>query len=674
MKQLRQSFKGFHSDDLVKVVYGVAHLARNKGIQVTTSDIIVALQLLEIYSALKGELDYSDIELILTSVYAKRQGQDEIIKGVIRNFTHKLESSNLKSFLNNVLKDLRILGVSFGDKLRKQDIFKKHSKLKKEAYARLKFLGFISRDKRGERIVDLRQAELIAKMLSKEFSSYNEAFRRKLSSSSRAALEAYNYLGPSIIDYIDKDTVSVETLMNLYSLIQNKNYRNRRSLLSRIARLMAEKIKADENIKDAEMLYSILSKENLIKEDIASKLLMAEPRLAERIVSDYDVDRTFTAIKQFAYTSPKKSIRAISSMLKRLGADTRASEELFFSLGKGDIYSKLVNGFSKERSKLLGILSVIRTNILRYFLEDYKSYLEYASIELAKLEDKLLSGVEDSYLEDYVRDELKVLKKIIEEAQAGNIFSSLRIIIKNMDVYSAFTFLSSLRSSSNKKIRSYALMLMKILLRKSTVTRSATLSRSPRKKIVGARSRHMDVRLSLSKMLRLESQFIVSRIRRAPRRIVLVVDKSGSMKPYALQTMLLSSSLIPIIRRLVLFDQDVYVYEKRSINRIGYIRLIDRLLSTRFSGYTNVTYALKIATKDLSPAELILVSDLQQTVISKDSVKDVICSLSSKGWNIKIVTPPVPGRELVEGIKQCGKIFVVDDYRKLPRVLNRIIR
>jgi len=183
------------------------------------------------------------------------------------------------------------------------------------------------------------------------------------------------------------------------------------------------------------------------------------------------------------------------------------------------------------------------------------------------------------------------------------------------------------------------------------------------------RTRRLDLKKTIEKLLHWSSQPLIYRDKIRKRKIVLVVDISGSMREYATWTLLAASTFVGSLSRLVLFSKDVNVIEIHGRTPIN--KIIDILLSASFSGLTNISKAIIEASKSIRPQTLILISDLKQTV-KNISPHKVIEHITKNGWQVICIAPPDHDESEAKRITDIGgKVHIIEDPAKIPRILSR---
>ncbi len=159
----------------------------------------------------------------------------------------------------------------------------------------------------------------------------------------------------------------------------------------------------------------------------------------------------------------------------------------------------------------------------------------------------------------------------------------------------------------------------------------------------------LDLRRTMSNIARGMLGEIVYRKREGTPPVILVVDRSDSMRKHASQLLDIASSYFDITENLILFSDSVEVLRVRKTLSKTYF--IEKLLDIGFAGYTNITLALRVAGKLARPGStVVVISDMQQTVrdepyvrelerLSRKRVKTIIYTLKE---NIPILRAQAP--------------------------------
>ena len=198
--------------------------------------------------------------------------------------------------------------------------------------------------------------------------------------------------------------------------------------------------------------------------------------------------------------------------------------------------------------------------------------------------------------------------------------------------------------------------------------RSTILSRKYIKTTL--RSSNITVRDSIYNILRRKSSPIVYRRRRKERKIVLIIDVSGSMKAYAESAILLASAFIKVVDNILVFREYVAKLDRSTVRSPE--RMVRFLFNLKFGGWTNISKALSEA-KKLRSKTLVLISDLKQTVLTENPL-DKARELLKSGIELIVVTPPVYDKALARKLEFLGaKIIHVKEAHDLVKALGFIL-
>ena len=146
----------------------------------------------------------------------------------------------------------------------------------------------------------------------------------------------------------------------------------------------------------------------------------------------------------------------------------------------------------------------------------------------------------------------------------------------------------------------------------------------------------MDIRRTLVLKSRGKIGEIAYKKRRRTTNIVLIVDRSDSMRKHADKIVEIASAYLNKASHLVLFSDEVKVTSISSWKSRLY--LFNQILDLSFHGYTNISMALRQARRIAKPGStLVLISDLQQTIKDSSPLK-LIEEMGKSGYKIIIYT------------------------------------
>jgi uncharacterized protein with von Willebrand factor type A (vWA) domain len=256
---------------------------------------------------------------------------------------------------------------------------------------------------------------------------------------------------------------------------------------------------------------------------------------------------------------------------------------------------------------------------------------------------------------DMIRDELRIdTRSEVKEYRVGGEIALEKLIARfalNPRDYSALarialmeggeTAILAMRHLSSKRKRRVAEQIASML---------AKLSGGRRLRVKGGRwektyqRERIDIRRTLVLKSRGKIGEVAYRRRRKTANIVLIIDRSDSMRKHADKIVEIASAYLNKASHLVLFSDEVKVTSISSWKSRLY--LLDQILDLSFHGYTNITMALRQARRLAKPGStLVLISDLQQTIKDHSPLK-LIEDLGKGGYRIIIYTTKEASRVL----------------------------
>ena len=662
MKPLKKSSAKNHRsplEDPAKLAVEVAVEARKAGVRISTAEIVTAAELLSVYSHITSEpLTLRDYISIFLSSYAKRsEDEPKVAEAVNKVLAGRRNQQNTMSNMALIKRDLDRIKACFGSTISK-------AKLKtlmrdaeaRQAYARLKLLGIIRQSRRGEYVVNEKTAAKIVESAVRTHGSVEKALAASIAKRISTSSNLIALLGTNIFDYLDPTRFSIDNLAKLYKLM--KYEKPGRKYISKI---IAEKIRRGEGTREVEEVYEILKREKLVDRDILAKLLEKEPRLSQKILRDYGEAELRDTLQQVARSSISKAVEAFSFAYSLSRQEKLALRKLLES-GR-NIASMDIGELERNAPRLSRLAAA--TEYLVKSLTDPS--LRHAYLDMARAElDKLAAELDPNSLGEIAREYealVRLANAVDEDPKVA-----LKLIVRRMKPLEALRLLSEV-ASRDETLRRQATRLAYLLLRRIQL-RSGLRSTFKKIRVYGGYGR-IDVRRAVYNAARLNISDI-ARFRRAKRgRSVLVLDKSGSMREYAVYATLTAAALAPSITRLVLFDSKVTVVD--NVEKLSLTSIVEHILSTSYEGYTNIVAALREAARGLSPSKLVLISDLRQTVKEEDKVSDVIRELSMKGWHIYIVAPPSVDYNVLSDVSTMAKSYIVSKPEEVARIASRIV-
>ena len=641
--------KGFNSD-VVGLVYNVVNVLRREGVRVPTSKVVDCIAILSDYIAVRGfkSIDVAPLHEIAYVIYSVLGCKLEFrhFLAIFKNISQSSHRSTVRESMDFIRRELEKLGLHFGSSVKRSRTRFKGSEWV-DAYAILKLLGLIRRDRRGERVVDEREASRRIKQLVKRHGSLDKALAEKVAEDARRGGYIASLLSPYTLKTIS-DNLSVDELVTIgRAALKNRNYVTAKF----VADLVQERINGGElRVRDVLDAYELLRWADKLSTSTLLKLVSVDPKIVGKL-----------EVEDIVKLLDKLDEKSLAVALKELNS-------------KGHKYSKIVYNYAKRlpltlSAQLAGASSLKRIGLaLRYGIraldEGNIGYVDMALAELSRARDHELSGL--------VLKFLKTIECVLEYGECSGELVDILYRIVNLRLISFEELLNIARATLKRvQLRSKAIYLAEHFYRLLTAHLGfrGELDASKTKTTSGAR---LLVRDTLYKIARLQDVRPVYECRRKVPGYVLVVDKSGSMRPYSVTATLTASMFATVIRRLVLFDSNVYIYD--DVTRRGKRIVLDLLLSTEFNGYTNIAAALREASRGIKPTTLILLTDFRQTVYDEEPL-EVLRSLLHNGWQVRVIAPPTIDQKLLKASEEMPglRVTIIEKPVEIPKLIKRII-
>ncbi len=642
--------RGKLSDLLIRL----AHTCRKLGLNVGTSEIVEAERILETYASLKGgKLRLAEMREVVKAVFAKRVHEERVFEEAWSRVTSSNEV--FRELLDKVEEHLRTLRIGYGERIySKRALVEGADKATRErrrrAYRELKKMGIIVRRGGREVVLPRRAAMRRIAEISRKAHSASEALNRHWLSSLE---EGRTSIDPEMLRDAEIPDRTLNRLgTDRLAELGMKAWRvGNKKLAYRAAKRLASLVTSGTLPKDTETTIQLLQLTGTGNLEIYLKLAGADPAVVSRMaktlgpevlashLSSLDRESIKRVLPKLArLLSPDETIRLVGSLpldtLARLPRsalkDTGRANEAFITAARH--------------------VSEAQNLALRYLETMNEAYLNYALHEYSKAKE-ILDNLDPRRLAPPLRPLYSHVRSLAETlgrptSSPRDLLLRLAPSISRMDLHQAFRLLSNLYTSPDPEVRREAYRLAQRIWHARATLLKSTILRKWRK--TGIRGR-VELRETVYRMVRMQQEPLVYRRRRRSPGIVLVVDRSGSMVPYATWAILTASAFSRNVRRLILFGEDVDVIEVSK----GPRRLVDLLLSARFGGYTNISAAMLEATRDLPPATLVLISDLKQTVQAESPVR-VVERLIRSRWRIVVVAPPSRDLIVEEALRERG--------------------
>ncbi len=642
---------------IINLVNKLARNARSRGIRVSTAELVELARILSIYATLQGgTLTNDDIMFVACSVLCKRKGDSRKFSDLVLNTSNK---DSVKDIIRGIKSDLEKLGVGPGSSI---SLRGRISDDVQAAYARLRLLGVIRSKGSRARVVSEKAIKDIARRLAKNSSSYREAVASAIAGRSRNdfVLSLAARLGSELPHYVDLEKLGIEQLARIYRYARSKPLR--RYVANVLSRIATSRNHLSES--EARLVLDIALREKILEEKLLNKLIKANPRLIDRLRRSVSSEELLDIA-----LSDRDNENRVEIAAKALGVPPIHKKALGVILTNNVLLEK---ARKKELGSVeLALLSKIveaREMLFKSILgQGEQAYRDYALAELEKAKE-MLSQIRD-------KEALTELKKIYERVSyeastliTGNSYAALKSLIRDLSFTEAVKLLSSVASSADPRTKHYAMRLLYIITRRY----AGLLSKGRRAAVAVTRGGfgRISTRHTIHNMVRMKTNPITVRSNKRIRSIVLVIDKSGSMRDYAIAALLSAAALAPLVKRIVFFDENVYVLNK--LNKVNIHKLIELVFSTQFSGYTNIVSALDAAVKGIGASRLVLISDLKQTVrpYTETDICNQVAWIQSSGWHVVILTPSSSYPLCLNGTG--AKVVIVNSINAIERALMRL--
>lgn len=639
---------------LSELLVRLAHTCRKLGLNVGTSEIVEAERMLETYASLRGgKLRLAEMREVVRAVFAKRTHEERVFEEAWSKTTSGNEV--FRELLEHVEEHLRTLRLGYGERIYSRRALvegpdKATRERRRRAYHELKKMGIIVRRGGGEAVLPRRKAVRRIAEISKKAHSAGEALKRHWLSTLE---EGRVSIDPEMLrdaDIPDKTLgrLSADKLAELGM----KAWRvGNRRLAYRAAKRLASLVTSGSLPRDIETTLRLLQLTGTGSLETHLKLAGADPAVVSRMAKTLGPE----VLASHLSSLDRESIKRILPKLARL----LSPEETIRLAGSLplDTLAKLPRSALRDTGKANEAfimaarhVSEAQDLVLRYLETMNEAYLNYALHEYSKASE-ILDSLDPRRLATPLRPLYSHVKKLAKTLgkptlSPRDLLLRLSPMISRMDLHQAFRLLSNLYSSPDPDVKREAYRLARRIWRSRATMLKSTVLRKWRK--TGTRGR-VELRETVYRMVRMQQEPLVYKRRRRSPGVVLAVDRSGSMVPYATWAILTASAFSRNVRRLVLFGENVEVIEVSRGSR----RLVDLLLSAKFEGYTNISAAMLEAARNLTPATLVLISDLKQTVQAESPVK-VAERLIKSRWRIVVVAPPSRDLVVEEALRERG--------------------
>ena len=645
--------------------------------RISVQEIIDAARILKNYASLAGyslceELPLDEVGFVLESVYKENllQRKTEVSYPASRS-----ENEDPDRYFRSIInRDIMILGARYGGRVRTPS---PEDKQRFMAYNRLKLLGAIRRRGKREYIVSRRELSNVIKSLARH-KSVEEAVASRIRSSIASGVQSDVEVLLIVMQSmgVGIGALDIPTLVRImmasrgrrrkYQEIENVLVDTIRSKLDFRRTPLEVIVNETSQLRTNEWKY--ITDNGLIDASTLARIIESNPRILPYIARNGLSD---ASKKLLARALEKISdVRALSYIItrKRLLAflDPKLETRLvlrYISNSEDGLVAEVPPEYAHAALR-------IKEAIFASLSHSDSMYIDFA---LQELRNSIPNGSVVKNLEPLMTLAEAVSRMLSSGGSSGRDWYQVEEALRRLGTYTALEFLTAISNNSglDPAVRSRALRLSYLLLRR-------VLSRGDKysleKKKLRRHGSRIAVRETIRRLLGLHEDFLVFREREQRPRIVLVLDKSGSMRPYALNTVLAAAALAPFIAKMILFDENIYSFNLRgSLTRADLVRLVDTVLSIKFSGYTDLVSAIREAIGTRDARKMIIITDLRQTVNTNTALEDIFAKAASR-FQVIVLSPPSVDYAIVNKIKSLNVAFhIIDNPSKMRQILMKIV-
>ncbi len=657
MRHLERSLENPCEAKLLDLVAMVARELRRRGLNIGTSQIIDAVKLLINYSSVRGYdvcrliHNMDELKFVLKTVFARNIDDEKLVDLVVDSLR---ALTPLEDFIKRVENDLKLLNVRFGSKIRNVKTIIRNDSERARAYARLKLLGLIKRGRGYERVVSKGEAHRLISMLVKKYGSYREALDAMILRDVGRGGYLASFLGSEVLG----SSINKAGIDSLVSLANSLVKRGDISTAVKISAAIANRIESGERPRKVFETYRLLERFGLLSERIVSMLIAEDPSLSSIAFKYFDPARLVEKV-------PPNDRHKIVSQLAR-GRSNLLTQLL--SNGAIDL-ADLAHTHSLANSsdfvlRLVGLTAQMLAYAIHGAAMGDQGYIEMAAYLASRVRKELESsnGI-PSALDTRIRATLAAVETFV--SGRGDPLAFIKGITYRMPLLKMLEILHELSHSRDRRISTAARRMLAI-----TVSRLRRRGLYKREKKSFGRRGVLDLRRAIRLRFFISSDYDIAYRRVGRERVVLVLDKSGSMRPYALAGIVAASAFATAVSRIVLFDSNVYVFRvpRRGIDLK---QMLDILFSLEFEGFTDAAKAIRVAVEGLKPGKIVIISDLRQTVIG-DNVREALEAIVNRGWRVYILAPPTIDRRVIEGVRGV-RLALFTSEGDVVRALRRLL-
>ncbi len=655
--------------DWLSILFEVALRLRKLGLRVGTSEIVDAARVAVNLALLAGseEPSVEDVETAAIAVFARSERDEELIKKVFREM-RGAKQHNVNRMIAAVEEDLRKLGLSWGARIysKRRLLSGPRAEEKREAYSRLRLLGLIVRTPRGDMVVDreaaLRRLRSIARSYSSPWEALADSAARMIS---RGRIDWFAlYAAP-----VDEEKLAGVEIDRIASAALQALQEGNRGLARKLAGIIAKRLESGEVPRDSWAAFRLLSELDELNARSLASLLRGEPRLVERLLKNSRLrDMLAEALRYLDAGSLKEVVRKLVKDRRGLPLAAGLVGEVDLSVWADVSFSRQPRSW--EEAVIAAASSLARAE--RGFLAAASG--DAAQLDMALYELERFRRIDYSAAPDWA---IAALERYAERVEAlkdafegdADTLVKLSSIVRRMSPEDALLYLRDVYRSSDEGLKRTALRLAEIIWRRLEARVSKLTARSKSFEL-DARGR-VDVRRTLYNLISMRENPIVARRKKRKPLFALVLDTSGSMAKYAVWAMVGASAFSSLVDSLTLFASDVTLV--RGAGRLTRRMLIELLFSVEFSGYTNISLALRETARLYDrAARMLVVTDLCQT-IEDDAPHRVVSELSQRGWRLYFLLPPKHCANERERVAEYAVVRVASRPEEIPRLFARIL-
>ncbi len=312
--------------------------------------------------------------------------------------------------------------------------------------------------------------------------------------------------------------------------------------------------------------------------------------------------------------------------------------------------------FSSHLKNLI-LLGKAVNSYVSYYLTGDIAYLDYMYYFLDKIDPEMLDYKFKPVYESLLRNDVRGLTYSL-----GKINPSEFVELISLRIWDIYTTSGSISQDVLYRALRLGYMLLKYIVK----TRGEVTD----KYIVSSKGK-IDVRRSIYNVVR-SNYYFTYICKKKLRRIIVVLDTSGSMIKYSLSAVLSLAKLIMLTKVVLLFSDKVSIVKiHRNNQRDLIMKFLEGIYVNGFKGYTNLSLALRKVYEYVKPRDkVVIISDLKQTVGDEDPLRPLL-RLISRNINIVFLVPPSYDRVVADKFRELGvHIYPV---KQIDKVIRRIL-